>query len=546
MRVAVSAILLVTACSSSHGSGGDDGGGGGIDAATVTPPGTTCDAPVGPVSTSTPDHVVGDGTAGSCTEAALAAAVAAGGTITFRCGAAPATIALTQTLRLRTDVATTLDGGGLVTLDGGDAVRILDFDHEDYRKNTTVLTLQHIALAHGHAHGTMAYDPAPAPCSQGYYDGYGGALQFRDGVLVVIDTTFQSNTAEVIGPDVGGGAISILGALHATVVGSVFQGNQGANGGAIESLNSELDIYNTAFDGNTATGTGANSDDASKCSVVAKTNQHQVGSGGNGGAVAIDGGDDGTHTFCGNRFTGNHSGDGALGGAIGRTPDGATQTTVIDRCTFDSNTGDTAAVGYFHNSTLVVTASTFSNNTATHGSGALQADGTQLQFLNDTFSGNKALAGLGGAVSLFGGGGTIAFTTFVDNHADGGDADFGAAIGGNPMLTLTSDLFANNTAQNPGAPMQCHVTGTGDGDLQWPRGHVVGGGDDAPCTPTTTFADPRLGALADHGGASPTAMPAAGSPARGAGVACPATDQRGMPRPSAACASGSVEPRAGE
>ena len=65
-------------------------------------------------------------------------------------------------------------------------------------------------------------------------------------------------------------------------------------------------------------------------------------------------------------------------------------------------------------------------------------------------------------------------------------------------------------------------------------------GADAKCTPTTTFADPILGQLADNGGATETA---AGSAALGAGVMCPPTDQRGMPRPPTACTSGSVEPQ---
>lgn len=188
-----------------------------------------------------------------------------------------------------------------------------------------------------------------------------------------------------------------------------------------------------------------------------------------------------------------------------------------------------------------MTASTFANGVAARGCGAIQSDGSHFDFSNDTFTGNSALAGLGGAICLFGGDGTLAFCTFADNHADGGDPYFGAAIAGNPMLTLTSSLFVGNTAQNPGAPMQCMVDGTGDGNLQWPRNHLVGGGPDALCPPTVTFADPMLGALGDHGGPTPTMLPASGNPAIGAGVSCPATDQRGMPRPSTACTSGAAE-----
>ena len=538
MRIGVvAAPLLLTAC------GGDGGGDvGGDDGPPITPPGETCGAPVELVDTSSPGQVVGDGTPESCTQAALATALAEGGIITFACGSDRATIDISSTLNLRTDVDTVIDGRDLVILDGGGDTRILSFDHPNYRTNNVTLTLQRIELANGRARGTMMYAPAPAPCSQGYYDGAGGALYMRDGKLVVINSIFYRNRAEQIGPDVGGGAIALGGSLSAIIWGSAFNENSGANSGAIYALNSQLDVYDSNFQGNEATGNGANSDDASQCSVVATgTGQNQVGSGGNGGAIGIDGGDDTTHTFCGVSFIANKSGEGALGGALARTADRDKQTTVIDRCTFDGNTGDSAAGVYFHNSRLEITATTFANNTATKGSGAIQADGTDFDFINNTFTNNTAMAGLGGAINLFGGGGTIAFSTFLANHADGGDPYFGAAIGGNPTLTLVSNVFANNTARNPGAPMQCHVTGTGDGNLQWPMVHDVGGAPDAKCTPTTTFADTLLGTLGDHGGASPTIAPAAGSPAIGAGVDCPPTDQRGMPRPATGCTAGSVE-----
>ena len=52
------------------------------------------------VDVSTPDHVVGTGTAASCTADAFIQAVALGGKITFNCGAAPITLTLTLTLTL--------------------------------------------------------------------------------------------------------------------------------------------------------------------------------------------------------------------------------------------------------------------------------------------------------------------------------------------------------------------------------------------------------------------------------------------------------------
>jgi hypothetical protein len=502
------------------------------------PPAGTCTPPITPPDTTHSTTVVGTGP-GTCTETALAQAVAKGGVVTFDCGDG-ATISITQTLNLRTDVDTTIDGGGKVTLDGGGTTQIMSFNHADYRKNTTLLTLMNIKLAHGKMHGTTKYAPAPAPCSQGYYDGYGGALFVRDGEVAIFDSVFEGNSAELIGPDVGGGAISLQGVLKATIVGSTFVNGSGSNGGAIESLNSDFDVYNSTFDGNVATGNGANSDDASQCSVVATNGQHQVGSGGNGGAVAIDGGSDGTHTFCGDTFKNNKAGDGALGGALGRTPDNAKQTTIFDRCLFDGNqvpNGGGGAV-YFHNSTLQVTATTFQANVA-KGCGAIQADGTTLAFVNDTFEGNRtnASGAVGGAICLFGGDGSLQNVTFANNQVDG----FGAAIFGNPTLTIQNSLFSNDTGNNPGAPMQCQVSATGNDNLQFPKAHTNGGADDSACVTGITFSDPMLSPIGDNGGPTPTMLVQAGSPALGLGQSCPATDQRGHARPASGCTAGAVE-----
>jgi hypothetical protein len=53
--------------------------------------------------------------------------------------------------------------------------------------------------------------------------------------------------------------------------------------------------------------------------------------------------------------------------------------------------------------------------------------------------------------------------------------------------------------------------------------------------------DPKLGPIGDHGGATPTLLPLAGSPALGKGQSCPAFDQRGTARSTSNCTAGSVE-----
>ena len=513
------------------GSGGADTGGSG---GTVAPP-TSCPLPLDPVDTSTPDHLVGTGSAASCSEAAFRAAAALGGKITFNCGGA-ATIALTQTVDLPTTLDTTIDGGNQITLDGGGKVRLLRFNDPNYRTSRVTVTLQQLALSNGRSTGT-ALPAAPAPCSQGTdTDGGGAAIYVRNGVLHVIDSVFANNNAPALGPDVGGGGIYALGSLGVIVEGSTFTGNSGSNSGAIGMLNSDLQVIDSVFSGNKALGSGENTIDTSKCSVRGG----EIGNGGNAGAIGIDGGDDGSDTFCGDTFMDNVANE--LGGVLGRTPDQAEQTTSFNLCTFAGNKAKNGGALYLHNSDLVITGSTFSGNSAT-GSGAIQADGTTFDFTNVTFSGNSATDGLGGALALFGNGGTIVNCTFAGNTAPAGSGFFAAAISGGTALTIRNTIFAGNTTMDCGSPMACSAgASTGDGNVQWPMVHAVCSGADTPCTPSTTFADAMLGPLQDNGGDTQTQLPAAGSPALGIGVNCPATDQRGMPRPKTGCAAGAVQP----
>jgi len=267
-----------------------------------------------PADTSTPTTVVGTGTAASCTHAALATAVAQGGVITFDCGADAVTIPVTATLDLPVDRSTVIDGGNRITLDGGFAVRILSWDHPNWQTNDNVLTLQHLVLANGKATGTKLLPVLPDPdCSQGYTDGQGGALFMRNGILRAVDVTFASNQAALIGPDTGGGAVYLLGSKPATISSCSFLGNRASNAGGLGALFATLNVYDSLFDGNDATGNGANDDNAAQCPYVNENGQHQVGSGGNGGALYSDGVAMDV-TICGTQVRSNHAG--AFGAAI--------------------------------------------------------------------------------------------------------------------------------------------------------------------------------------------------------------------------------------
>jgi hypothetical protein len=350
-------VLITVGCGSSslgNKGGGGQGGTSEIPDASLPPPvdggnlGSTgnpigsCKAglPSGgqPAAITSPTTVVGTGTAASCTFTALNAAVTNAGVITFNCGAAPVTIPVTATMNLSITKDTVIDGGNLITLDGGHAVQIFNFAGTNYQVNETRVTLQHLALVNGKTNPTDKIPTAPAPCSQGYDDGEGGAIKLNDGNLTAIDCLFDGNQAAPLGPDTGGGAIYIEGSKHgALIVGSTFTNNSGANAGAIGALQSELDIYNSLFQNNTATGHDANNDDASMCSVM-NNGQNETGSGGNGGAIYGDGVSFNI-TLCGDDVTDNAAGMNAFGGGLFFTSDNMAGVLTITDTTMTNNTG---------------------------------------------------------------------------------------------------------------------------------------------------------------------------------------------------------------
>lgn len=288
---------------------------------------------------SKPTKVVGSGTAASCTFAALNTAVTAGGIITFNCGASPVTIPITSTMNLPTGVNTVIDGGGLVTLDGRSAVQILRFDHNNFMVNTIKVTIQNIAMINGKTTPTEKIPTAPAPCSQGYNDGEGGAIYMRDGNLTIINSTFLNNQAALLGPDTGGGAIYILGSKSGLIIAnSVFKNNKASNAGAVGALFSNVTIYNSLFQNNTATGNGANYNDPSKCSAI-NNGQNEVGSGGNGGAIYQDGGNSTNVYLCGDYIANNAAGVEGKGGGVFMTSNDMTGTITVQDSIVTGNTG---------------------------------------------------------------------------------------------------------------------------------------------------------------------------------------------------------------
>jgi len=521
MKRIAAVLLAVSACGDSGGGGGRNDGGGGTTDVPPLPP-AKCVAPVELVDVSTPTTVIGDGTPTPCTAQALATAVAAGGIITFNCGAAEHTITVTAPLAAPTGMNTTIDGGGKIVLSGGGTSRILELVHS-FEKASPTVTVQRIKLANG-----RTTDVANTPDT----DMGGAAIYTLGGNITAIDAQFIDNHGPDTGQDVAGGAIYSVGAGSVTVVRSVLAGNTCSNGGAVSVLGSNLAIVDSVLDGNSATGMGGN-----------------PGNGGNGGATTMDG-QGKTLTLCGATFTNNTAP--MHGGAIFRTSY-ENEPTTIDQSVFDSNqtpdngmTGQAGAV-YLQGTAITMTNTSITNNKSRfaaamsvyeHGN---PAPG-KLDMTNVTIANNLVweqdpftMTGLVGGINV----GDRVTGTWTNVTIVGNKAQFASGIGGaSTRLTIRNTIIANQWL-NDYTPLNCNgMSANGDSNLQWPANNK--NNTDTTCVTGIMFADPVMGPLAGTG--MQTMVPQAGSPALGLGTNCPATDQLGKTRPSTGCTAGAVEP----
>ncbi len=301
-----------------------------------------------------PDHVIGNGTAASCTSAAVINAVAQGGVITFDCGPDPITIEMTATAKVfnNRDPDIVIDGGGLVTLSGQGERRILYMNTCDADQVWTTshcqnqdhprLTVQNIHFTNGNSTG------------QGYMGG--GAIFVRGGRFKAANTIFTANRCKNVGPDVAGGGLRVLSQynnLPVYITNSTFGGSPEAanvcsNGGALSTIGSSFIILNSLFTHNYAIGNGANPAQAG------------TPGGGNGGAIYNDGGT--FHLIVrGSVITDNTANEG--GGGIFYVSNNRLGTMMLDKVVMARNpslgfeTAGLPGIFYLGNGTPVITGS---------------------------------------------------------------------------------------------------------------------------------------------------------------------------------------------
>jgi hypothetical protein len=525
-----------------------------------------------------------------CTQSELAAALAAGGSITFNCGPGSHSILINAPLVVTTNAS--IDGADQITASGQNMTSLFQI------QPGATLTLTHLTVTKGFANAD------------------GGAIQVSSGGSLVIDNcTFSDNHASDAW---SGGAIMSRGVLK--VSNSTFDNNSAGNGGALNPRDgsSTTDIRNTLFQQNYTTNTtngwggamlvwvGASvtvkdsqfiSNTANSGSFLSSTidrggavyvtsssylgidnSQFAGNSAFFGGALYVD--QDGFMTLNGSDLHDNSigvfdgtQGGGAIynagilladndqlhdnhadggGGAIDNVGPG---NLLIQNSALRHNFASSgAAIETNGNATVLTT--TLTDNIAELYGGAIDAEdrtdvSKELTVKASTLSGNSASLE-GGAieaemhvaltnVTISGNTGPAAveqYTRPIELANVTIAKNKGLGLHASPTLQMSNTLLAYNTGGNCSAPLVGTLLTSLSTDMTC---SLLGGHDGVSL---------ELSPLGNHGGPTLTHMIAPGSPAQDHGGFCPVTDQRGFPRTGLtaglACDIGAVERQEGE
>ena len=497
---------------------------------------------------------------GACTETQFDAALTTvqttgGGTITFACGGAK-TITLTAQKNLIAN--TTLDGGDLITLSGGDATRLF-FVNGGVRFVTNNITLRNGSSAVGGglveaAGAQMTFNNTRLLNSRA--DAQGGAIYCfvgTDGTLTLNNSTVEGNlshrgggiyndgcamtvnntqllnnraTLTSTGGTAGGGGIYNATGGQLTIVRSTLQGNNGFDGGALYvAQGASALIQGSTIQSNQAA-YGAGLENSGVVTVTDSLLHDNRAENVGGGLWNLTGRVVMTRTTV----SANRAFE---GGGINSYGDHVELYTV--NVINNQATGSDGGGIYHTGGTFFVTNATISGNRAKlDGGGIHQNSGDNLVLRNVTISGNQA--------ERFGGGfhhrarfAILTNVTLGNNTAPAGNALYESADGsvGPGVLQLTNTLLF-------GSANNC------DGNLFQSGGHNLTAGSCSSLANATDrqVNDAGMGALTYNGGffVMQTHLPLTGSPAINGGdsASCSATDQRGAVRVGV-CDVGAVE-----
>jgi predicted outer membrane repeat protein len=336
---------------------------------------------------------VGNGMAASCTESALRSALTfaegeKNSTIQFKCGPDPATIVITATLTVPDN--TTMNGDGLITLDGQFQLTEVGFGSILRVATGSTVVLKNLNVVRG------------GGCFPVITCGSGGGI-FNEGNLTIQSCTFSGNVAFLYG-----GAIFNQGTL--TVQASMFSDNNALGiGGGIFSQGT-LSITGSTFIGNTSTFGGG---------IFAQ------------GVLALDG-----STFSHN---GTRSNEARFAQAA---------ISVVD----PGSTPGGGAV-WISAGTHTISTSTFTeNNVAAENGGAIEVAGAGRAVtltIKDTIISNNSIGTYGGAIANEGG--SLTVTTIKNSRISGNRGSQGGAIWNGATLVIVDSTLTENVGPFGGA-----------------------------------------------------------------------------------------------
>jgi predicted outer membrane repeat protein len=346
--------------------------------------------------------VVGNGAAASCTEAALDAALAGGGTVTFNCGGEK-TFTFTSEKVITQD--TVIQGGNLISFNGGSARRLFRV------MAPAKLTLNDLIL------------------EKGYNPNDGGAI-LNQGTLVLNNVWVKEHVSGTCG-----GAIWTQGAV--IIANSRFEKNRAAIGGAICTAGAAtIQVANSRFYYNEAAQAGNNV--------------------GYGGAISLNA--TAILTFTGAAFLENKA---QFGGALAILP-GATATVrgkMVGSETFSRNSATHSSGAIYNLGSLNLYEARIGNNsipsnlTVNGYGGGIASLGT-LTIHNSSFYFNQGLTG--GGLYLAGGlDSSAADLHQVKIESNRAKYNGGGVFADNTTMTITNTTFINNEAQGSGGGLAC-------------------------------------------------------------------------------------------
>ena len=446
-----------------------------------------------PASPAAAAGVVGTGSPASCTEAALDAALAGGGSVTFNCGAGLVTIGLTSEKVISAD--TQIDGGGKVTLDGQGQTRIF------YVNPGVSFDLSRITLTGGNSVGVSDSED-------------GGAIYSDDGIVTLIGATVSGNAAE----DDGGGLYSSGGTVT-LIDSSIINNTADSNGGGIRVSGATVAIVGSTIADNTAGNDGGGIRGVGGTLTVTNSRISGNSAGDDGGGLFTGG----SQTISESVVSGNRAGD--LGGGLYLQGQPTITKTTIDSNTANRGGGIYKRIG----SPVTIDESTLSNNVARDDGGGIFVDKVPVTATNTTFSGNSA-GDDGGAIfnapdRRF----TLINSTLSNNSAgDLGGGIFVAGGDARPQRTIFANNHSGGNCSGAIVSVDYNLSDDGTCNLNRPN--------DLSNTPA------GLAPLGNYGGPTQTHHPLQTSAAIDSSTCVEPNDQRGIARPQGAdCDRGSVE-----